>query len=99
MLVSFINGNSAERSPLRFSSRNLSHQPPLALEATTTTERMHSDETSRLLPGQDQHGNDDDDDNNTVSWDGPEDPQNPANWGKAKIWGHIVVVSLLTFLM
>ncbi|SPQ23142.1 ab42ac18-310a-4958-860a-d7a58aa2fad9 [Thermothielavioides terrestris] len=58
---------------------------------------MEPDENSPLLPARDQH--DDDSEDTAVSWDGADDPQNPANWGSVKIWAHILVVSLLTFLI
>lgn len=36
---------------------------------------------------------------NIVDWDGPDDPENPMNWPKAKKWGAICIVSLITFLI
>ncbi|KAI0469715.1 major facilitator superfamily domain-containing protein [Xylariaceae sp. FL0804] len=38
-------------------------------------------------------------DENIVSWDGPDDPANPINWTTGQIWGHVAMVSLLTFLV
>lgn len=54
---------------------------------------MASNETTRLLrePVEDAE--------NVVDWDGPDDPENPANWSSNKIWGHVTIVSLLTFLV
>jgi hypothetical protein len=37
-------------------------------------------------------------DPNIVWWDGPNDPQNPMNWSKARRWGAIYIVSAITFL-
>ncbi|EOD48443.1 mfs multidrug transporter [Neofusicoccum parvum] len=38
-------------------------------------------------------------DPNIVDWDGPNDPENPMNWPKAKKWLAISIVSLITFLI
>ncbi|KAK8121429.1 MFS general substrate transporter [Apiospora kogelbergensis] len=34
-----------------------------------------------------------------VSWDGPDDPQNPLNWEQRKKWAHVTSLSVLTFLV
>ncbi|TDL22205.1 MFS general substrate transporter [Rickenella mellea] len=36
--------------------------------------------------------------NNIVTWDGPNDPENPRNWRNSKRWVVTVVVSLFTFI-
>ncbi|KAI5825467.1 MFS general substrate transporter [Schizophyllum commune Tattone D] len=33
-----------------------------------------------------------------VDWDGPDDPQNPKNWPRAKKWRATIIVSLFTFI-
>ncbi|KAJ5151681.1 hypothetical protein N7492_009976 [Penicillium capsulatum] len=33
-----------------------------------------------------------------VTWDGPDDPENPKNWPQNKKWAAIVIVSLFTFI-
>jgi hypothetical protein len=38
-------------------------------------------------------------DENTVWWDGDDDPANPQNWSASKKWGHVGVVSLITFIV
>ena len=55
---------------------------------------MASTEVTRLL--QDPHQ---DEAANIVTWNGPDDPENPANWSAVKTWGHVSIVSLLTFLV
>ncbi|PSR81480.1 major facilitator superfamily domain-containing protein [Coniella lustricola] len=40
-----------------------------------------------------------DDDTNVVFWVGPDDAENPINWPKEKTWGHIALISILTFLI
>lgn len=35
---------------------------------------------------------------NLVTWDGPDDPENPLNWTSAKRWTTVAVVSYTTFL-
>lgn len=40
----------------------------------------------------------DEDDPNIVSWDGPDDPQNPKNWRDSKKWFNIAVLSILTII-
>lgn len=37
-------------------------------------------------------------DPNVVSWDGPNDPENPMNWPSKLKWGNIAVVSAITFI-
>ncbi|KAK6072604.1 major facilitator superfamily transporter [Seiridium cupressi] len=34
-----------------------------------------------------------------VDWEGKDDPANPLNWRPRQKWGHVTVVSLLTFLV
>lgn len=37
-------------------------------------------------------------DPNLVSWDGPDDPNNPKNWSLKRKWAATVIVSLFTFI-
>lgn len=37
-------------------------------------------------------------DSNIVSWDGPDDPENPMNWTAKKKFINVATVSLITFL-
>ena len=37
-------------------------------------------------------------DPNVVTWDGPNDPQNPMNWTMKKKWTNIAVLSVLTLV-
>ncbi|KAF2757377.1 MFS multidrug transporter [Pseudovirgaria hyperparasitica] len=37
-------------------------------------------------------------DPNLVSWDGPDDPENPKNWTMGNKWGATVIVSCFTFI-
>ncbi|TIA01842.1 MFS multidrug transporter [Aureobasidium pullulans] len=37
-------------------------------------------------------------DPNLVGWDGPDDPENPKNWGKGRKWAATLVVSSFTFI-
>lgn len=37
-------------------------------------------------------------DPNLVTWDGPDDPDNPKNWGKGRKWAATLVVSSFTFI-
>ncbi len=55
---------------------------------------MTSDERTSLLQGLRE-----DEDPDVVSWDGSDDPENPVNWTAGKAWGHVTIVSLLTFLV
>lgn len=44
-------------------------------------------------------GRDDDEqkqDPNIVSWNGPDDPENPKNWPDNKKWANIAVLSIMT---
>lgn len=38
------------------------------------------------------------DDPNIVSWDGPNDPDNPLNWSSGLKWSNIALVSAITFV-
>ncbi|KAI1421371.1 major facilitator superfamily domain-containing protein [Xylaria sp. FL1777] len=38
------------------------------------------------------------DDDNIVDWDGPNDPENPLKWSKAKINAHIIIVSIFALV-
>lgn len=38
------------------------------------------------------------DDPNIVSWDGPDDPDNPLNWSSGLKWSNIALVSAITFV-
>lgn len=55
---------------------------------------MDSSESSRLLPNGHQEDGDE-----YISWDGPEDVENPTNWSGRKILSHVIIVSMLTFLV
>ena len=35
---------------------------------------------------------------NIVSWDGPDDPDNPLNWSSGLKWSNIALVSAITFI-
>lgn len=37
-------------------------------------------------------------DPNVVTWDGPDDPENPMNWPMKKKWTNIAVLSILTLV-
>ena len=37
-------------------------------------------------------------DTNQVSWDGPEDPENPKNWSFKRKWAATIVISSFTFI-
>lgn len=37
-------------------------------------------------------------DPNVVTWDGPDDSQNPMNWSTKLKWGNVLVISTITFL-
>lgn len=37
-------------------------------------------------------------DPNSVSWDGPDDPENPLNWPASKKWANIIALSVMTVL-
>ena len=39
-----------------------------------------------------------DDDPNIVSWDGPDDPENPVNWKESLKWANVAAVSAVTFI-
>ncbi|KAH7039896.1 major facilitator superfamily domain-containing protein [Microdochium trichocladiopsis] len=51
--------------------------------------------TSPKGPGEDSNNAQDP---NLVTWDGPDDPENPLNWSSSKRWTTVAVVSYLTFL-
>lgn len=34
-------------------------------------------------------------DPHVVDWSGPDDPENPKNWSRAKQWSHIILVASL----
>ena len=36
-------------------------------------------------------------DPNLIEWDGPDDPENPMNWGRTKKWIVTVMLGLMTF--
>lgn len=37
-------------------------------------------------------------DGNLVSWDGPDDPEDPRNWPRKRKWSAVVIVSLFTLM-
>ena len=37
-------------------------------------------------------------DTNQVSWEGPDDPENPKNWSFKRKWAATIVVSSFTFI-
>ncbi|KAI2468785.1 MFS general substrate transporter [Annulohypoxylon bovei var. microspora] len=51
-----------------------------------------------LEPGQSEDKTSVADDPNLVTWDGPEDPENPKNWSISKKWGVVFIVSIFTLV-
>jgi hypothetical protein len=33
-----------------------------------------------------------------VDWDGPNDPENPLNWSRAKKWTTVSIISIITLI-
>ncbi|KAJ2998458.1 hypothetical protein NUW58_g295 [Xylaria curta] len=56
---------------------------------------MASDESTRLLEAAREDASTDE----VVTWDGNDDSENPINWSPKKIWSHVAIVSLLTFMV
>jgi multidrug resistance protein len=62
-----------------------------------------SNESQEKQQQKDHHLDDDDDghsddDEHLVTWDGPDDPQNPKNWPLKRKWAAVFVVSSFTFI-
>ncbi|GAB1316166.1 Polyamine transporter 3 [Madurella fahalii] len=54
-------------------------------------------EAATIVPDGEK-GNPEEKDHNVVSWDGPDDPENPMNWTNRKKWSNIAVLSILTII-
>ncbi|KAM5358506.1 hypothetical protein ACJZ2D_015231 [Fusarium nematophilum] len=64
-----------------------------AAQATRSPRPGNGDvETAPLLASIPEH------DPEVVSWDGPDDPENPQNWSADRKWLNIVLLSIMTFL-
>jgi hypothetical protein len=63
------------------------------------TPRMSSAASStNFSPNQLEDGSEKKDDSLVVDWDGPEDCKNPRNWSPCRVWGHVVVISMLALI-
>jgi hypothetical protein len=58
----------------------------------TDIEKTHSKD----LPATSSETNSSDD--NVVDWEGPEDPENPMLWSKAKKNAHIIIIGFFTLV-
>ena len=75
------------------------HRIPTADQPSTSAAEKDIEKgvtAASLSSGEEVDSNEDDP--NIVWWDGPDDPQNPMNWGYTKKWGTVVLVSGITFL-
>lgn len=62
----------------------------------TDVEKAISPVTSSINKYEDESA--EQEDSNIVDFDGPDDPQNPLNWGFTKRWGTVLLISAITFL-
>lgn len=71
-------------------------------EKDIKTVAVEKDVEKAVTPASSSIGADADDvpeqDPNIVDFDGPDDPQNPMNWGFTKKWGMVLLISAITFL-
>lgn len=74
-----------------------SDQENLGEDSTTDTESQTAKADNRIGGGPPEKAADGDDET-LVTWDGPQDPENPKNWSLKKKWIITIVVSLFTFI-
>lgn len=68
-------------------------------EEDIKTVALEKDIEKGISPGSESTDTEDTEaDLNIVDFDGPDDPQNPLNWGFTKKWGTVLLVSAITFL-
>ncbi|KAL8791737.1 MAG: hypothetical protein Q9195_005675 [Heterodermia aff. obscurata] len=86
-----------EEKPSTATNNSTTDQSPPSLESDDT--RIKDEEqavanTETKLETEDVG----DIDPNIVSWDGPDDPENPINWKESLKWANVVAVSFITFI-
>ncbi|KAJ5101600.1 synaptic vesicle transporter [Penicillium alfredii] len=86
----FPSGDSAEQS----------ESAPEAVDAQPANPRERHEPTPRQLESGKYNGGapNSDKDPNLVTWDGPDDPQNPKKWSLKRRWLATSLVSLITFM-
>ncbi|KAI9752406.1 MAG: Meiotic Sister-Chromatid recombination aldehyde dehydrogenase [Chaenotheca gracillima] len=83
-----------ELTGLRPESRQSSHQtdPELGLDKTTSKAASKAEVAFTPIVELSES------DPNVVGWDGEDDPKNPLNWPFRIRWGHIAIISAITFV-
>lgn len=81
----------------RLTSGSLKFDDPEKSSALGKDKDIEKGDFAESISIQDEAAESNDDDPNIVSWDGPDDPQNPLNWSYTKKWGTVALVSALTF--
>ena len=71
-------------------------QQRTSVDDTSTLHNMSEPENAATdnVPVNDQEGRDPD----LVTWDGPDDPQNPMNWPSSTKWLNIGILSVLSII-
>ena len=87
-----------EEKPTTSANGSASQQSPPSLPGSDDTRGKDEEQAVpsteiRLEPEQDG-----DSDPNIISWDGPDDPENPVNWKEGTKWANVAAVSAFTFI-
>lgn len=89
------NLGSIHRVPSNLSTRPQSVSNEKDIKSTALEKDVEKG-VSPALSSVDSEGDETDPD--IVDFDGPDDPQNPLNWGFTKKWGMVMLISAITFL-
>lgn len=71
------------------------HSPANEKKVKTSTTETDIEKAGTSIRDADEKASQDP---NTIDFDGPDDPQNPLNWGFTKKWGMVLLISAITFL-
>lgn len=89
--------NKAQRSDLDLEKG--AYEPNSDFETATIVPEPESEPVTRDGPSSgEKKGEEEERDPNLVTWDGPDDPENPMNWTMRKKWFNVAVLSILTII-
>ncbi|KAJ4348127.1 uncharacterized protein N0V89_009499 [Didymosphaeria variabile] len=94
------NAGSIHQVPSHTSTPRSKHQnhDPKKPSAEAMDKDIEKGSTAESILSEEAVVDSNEDDPNVVSWDGPDDPENPMNWSYTKKWGTVCLISAITFL-
>lgn len=88
----------AEEKHTTSANDSTSQQSPPSLPGSDDTRVKDEEQAVASTEIRLEREQDGDNDPNIISWDGPDDPENPVNWKESIKWANVAAVSAVTFI-